>query len=270
MFGTVFALILLLFYVVFLIRLAPCYGDTVKVVGGFWGRFTGAFFLVYVIMAMSFLLSLLGDIVPKALVTGIPGKWISLTALLVCCVGTHRGMQKRGRMAEVSGVLLLWGILLMLAVCISQGKGEYLSEILKEKEKMSEDFFRSGYVILCGFSALGLMPFLLEDVEKQGSAGKTAILGILTLGGILIGAELILPAVLGMGRLQTEKYPVLPLLFRLFWEWEDFKRKNILYFLFCQERICREMCWQDLIFCGWDSFFTVCFLQWEVFFITAI
>ena len=100
----------------------------------------------------------------------------------------------------------------MLAVCISQGKGEYLSEILKEKEKMSEDFFRSGYVILCGFSALGLMPFLLEDVEKQGSAGKTAILGILTLGGILIGAELILPAVLGMGRLQTEKYPVLPLL----------------------------------------------------------
>ena len=39
-------------------------------------------------------------------------------------------------------------------------KGEYLSEILKEKEKMSEDFFRSGYVILCGFSALGLMPFL--------------------------------------------------------------------------------------------------------------
>ena len=211
-FGTVFALILLLFYVIFLIRLAPCYGDTVKVAGGVWGRFAGVFFLVYVIMAMSFLLSLLGNIVPEALVTGIPGKWISLTALLVCCVGTHRGMQKRGRMAEVSGGLLLCGILLMLAVCISQGKGEYLSEILKEKEKMSEDFFRSGYVILCGFSALGLMPFLLEDVEKQGSAGKTAILGILTLGGILIGAELILPAVLGMGRLQTEKYPVLPLL----------------------------------------------------------
>ncbi len=223
--GTVFALILLLFYVIFLIRLAPCYGDTVKVAGGVWGRFAGVFFLVYVVMAMSFLLSLLGNIVPEALVTGIPGKWISLTALLVCCVGTHfflvyvvmamsfllsllgnivpealvtgipgkwisltallvccvgthRGMQKRGRMAEVSGGILLCGILLMLAVCISQGKGEYLSEILKEKEKMSEDFFRSGYVILCGFSALGLMPFLLEDVEKQGSAGKTAILGI--------------------------------------------------------------------------------------------
>ncbi len=30
-FGTVFALIVLLFYVIFIIRLAPCYGDTVEV-----------------------------------------------------------------------------------------------------------------------------------------------------------------------------------------------------------------------------------------------
>lgn len=211
-FGTVFAVVLLLFYVIFLIRLAPCCGDTVKAAGGFWGRFAGVFFLVYVVLAASFLLSLLGEIVPSALVTGISPKWVSLAALLVCSVGSSRGMQKRGRMAEVSGGFLLWGILLMLAVCISQGKTEYLAGLLRERDRAGEDFWRSAYLVLCGFSALGLMPFLLEDVEKQGSAGKTAVLGILTLGGILIAAELILPAVLGMGRLQREKYPVLPIL----------------------------------------------------------
>ena len=36
--------------------------------------------------------------------------------------------------------------------------------------------------------------------------------GILTLGGILIGMELLLPAVLGYDRVAAESYPVLPLL----------------------------------------------------------
>lgn len=210
--GTVCALIILGFYVIFLIRLAPYYGDTVKAAGGFLGRVIGVFFLIYVIFAGAFLLSLLAKMVPEALVTGVSGKWISLTALVVCCVGTRRGMQIRGRMAEVSGGILLWGIILMMMVCISQSKMEYLQEILVEKERIGEEFICSGYGILCAFSAIGLMPFLLEGVERQGSAGKTAIFGIFTLGGILIGMELILPAVFGMGRIQAEENPVIPLL----------------------------------------------------------
>ena len=36
--------------------------------------------------------------------------------------------------------------------------------------------------------------------------------GSITLGGILAGMEILLPAVLGYGRVQAERYPVLPLL----------------------------------------------------------
>lgn len=57
-----------------------------------------------------------------------------------------------------------------------------------------------------------LLPFLLGNVEKYASAGKTVLAGILTLGGILMGMAVLLPAVLGYGRVVQERYPVLPLL----------------------------------------------------------
>ena len=59
---------------------------------------------------------------------------------------------------------------------------------------------------------MALLPFLLGNVEKYGSAGKTVAGGILTLGGILVGMEFLLPAVLGYDRVTAESYPVLPLL----------------------------------------------------------
>lgn len=210
--GTAGALIVLVFYVVFLIRVAPVFHDLKKTAGAFWGRIVGIFFLAYVVLTAAYLLALLEEIVPKSLVSGVPGRVISFLAILGCSIQTHKGMQKRGRMAEVSGGFLLWGLLLMMVICVSQGKMAYLREMAVDSGLSVRGTVVSGYGVICAFSAVGLLPFALEDVEKQGSAGKTVMFGILTLSGILIGMELLLPAVLGMGRLQGEQYPVIPLL----------------------------------------------------------
>lgn len=210
--GTAAAVGALVFYVVFLIRLAPCCGDLRKTAGRVWGRAAGMFFLVFVLLTGAYLLALLEEIVPVSLVSGVDGQWISLTAVFACSAGANRGMQRRGRMAEVSGGLLLLGILLMMIVCVGQSKAGYLQEMVRSSAVTGDGFVKSCYGVLCAFSALGLLPFLLEDVEKQGSAGNSVILGLLTLGGILLGMEILLPAVFGYGRLMTEKYPVLPLL----------------------------------------------------------
>lgn len=52
----------------------------------------------------------------------------------------------------------------------------------------------------------------MKDVEKRGSAGKTVIWGILTVSGVMICVLLLLPAVLGWRRVQSETWPVLSLL----------------------------------------------------------
>ena len=57
--GTVAAVALLLFYVIWLIRLAPYYGDLKKSAGSFWGPVLGIFFLVYTIFTGAYLLSVL-------------------------------------------------------------------------------------------------------------------------------------------------------------------------------------------------------------------
>lgn len=57
--GMIFALILLGFYVIWLIRLTPSFEDPVKSAGAFAGRLIGIFFLIYVLMAGGYLLALL-------------------------------------------------------------------------------------------------------------------------------------------------------------------------------------------------------------------
>ena len=210
--GTVLALILLGFYVILLIRLTPAFDDLVKSAGGFVGRLIGIFFLLYVLLAGGYLLALLRYLVPASLITGVSGRWIAFWAIVACSLGTYKGMQRRGRMAEVSGGLLLGGIVIMLALCVPQAKAEYFMETLQWNEVTGKNIWQSFYGILCAFSAVALLPFLMGDVEKYGSAGKTAAGAILTLGVLLIGMELLLPAVLGYDRIKAESYPVLPLL----------------------------------------------------------
>ena len=210
--GTVLVLILLGFYVILLIRLTPAFDDLVKSAGGFVGRLIGIFFLLYVLLAGGYLLALLRYLVPASLITGVSGRWIAFWAIVACSLGTYKGMQRRGRMAEVSGGLLLGGIVIMLALCVPQAKAEYFMEALQWNEVTGKNIRQSFYGILCAFSAVALLPFLMGDVEKYGSAGKTAAGAILTLGVLLIGMELLLPAVLGYDRIKAESYPVLPLL----------------------------------------------------------
>ena len=94
--GTAAAAVVLSFYVIWLIRLTPAYGELSKRTGSFTVRFIGLFFLVYVIASSAFLSGLLGEVIPESLISGISGKWLSLLAVAACSLGTHRGMQRRG------------------------------------------------------------------------------------------------------------------------------------------------------------------------------
>lgn len=209
--GILAALPLLAGYVILLMRMVPWYTDPVKNLGPVQGRLAGLFFLSYVFLTGAYLLDLMAELIPEMLVPGVPGIWIAFLASCVCSFGTHRGMQRRGRMAEVSGGLLLGGIVLMMVLCLGQSRISYLQE-MQETALAAGDIPGSFYTVLCAFSGLSLLPFMLKDVEKRGTAGKTLLLGITALCGILAGMLLLLPAVLGQERLASERYPVLPLM----------------------------------------------------------
>ena len=216
--GTLLAVAVFLFYVIFLIRLGYAFANPCKTAGKILGRLMGIFYLVYCILGAAFLLDLLGEIVSVSLGTGVQKVWLCVIALIVCSLGTHRGIQRRGRIGEVSGGLVLVAVLLMLLLSAGQGRWEYFQEMLWNSEFSGRRILQSGYYVICAFSGLSLLPFLLEHVEKKGnsgnvkSIGKTVVLAVVTLGVLLILAELLLSAVFGWGRLRYENYPILPLL----------------------------------------------------------
>ena len=218
--GTLLAIAVLLFYVIFLIRLGYAFANPGKTAGRLWGRLVGIFFVIYCILGAAFLLELLGEIVAASLGTGVQKLWLCVIALAVCSLGTYRGIQRRGRMGEVSGGLVLVAVVFMLLLSAGQGKLEYFQEMLWNSELSGKRILQSGYYVICAFSGLGLLPFLLEYTDKKRSAarengestGKTVALAVLTLGILLILTELLLPAVFGWGRLGYEKHPILPLL----------------------------------------------------------
>lgn len=210
--GTAAAMIILVFYVIFLVRLTPFYGDLRKSAGKTGAWILGVFFLSYILLTGAYLLSVLEDIVPESLLIGVPGKWISFFAILVCGLGTHKGLQRRGRAAEVSGAICLGAVLVMIVLCLGQVKASYFMEMADRSVITLSSFAGSTYGMLCAFSGIGLLPFVLEHVEKNKSAGRSVIWGLLTISGLIIVMLLILPAVFGWERLKEELYPVLPLL----------------------------------------------------------
>lgn len=210
--GIVLAVSVLILYVFILLRVTSGYSDMVRFLGSFWGRIAGVFFLVYIIFTAVYILKILEQIIPRWLLMGIPSGWISFLVIVVCSIGTEKGIQRRGRMAEISGGLLLAGVLLMMVLCLGQIRVDYLQEMAEVERISGAAVVQGGYLFLCGFSGVGLLPFIMRDVVRPGSVGKTIIGAILTVGGILAGVLVLLPAVFGWNRLLTEEYPILPLL----------------------------------------------------------
>lgn len=210
--GIVLAVSVLILYVFILLRVTSGYSDMVRFLGSFWGRIAGVFFLVYIIFTAVYILKILEQIIPRWLLMGIPSGWISFLVIVVCSIGTEKGIQRRGRMAEISGGLLLAGVLLMMVLCLGQIRVDYLQEMAEAERISGAAVVQGGYLFLCGFSGVGLLPFIMRDVVRPGSVGKTIIGAIITVGGILAGVLVLLPAVFGWNRLLTEEYPILPLL----------------------------------------------------------
>ena len=119
--GMAMALIPLGFYVIVLIRMTPVFENLKKSGGVFVGQLTGLFFMVFILMAGGYILAVLGQLVPVSLITGMSEEWITFWAVLVCMTGIRGGMPGRGRMAQISGGVLLGGMILMMILCIPQG-----------------------------------------------------------------------------------------------------------------------------------------------------
>lgn len=204
--------VVLFFYTVFLIRIGGVSQDLKKTAGMPFLIVMTALFLAYILFTAVPLLRVIEQVVLENLLIGVSGKWILLTAVLVSGMGSHQSMQRRGRIAEVSGWLFLAGVILMLLFSIRQGSLDGIREMLQESDFSIAETLRQSYWLFCAFSGMAMLPFVINMVEKPAGTQKTVTGAIVTIGLSLLSVQLLLAANFGWRRLFYEEWPILPLL----------------------------------------------------------
>lgn len=199
------------FAIILLIRIAPAYQDLPKTLGNFQSRCIALLYLVPLVLTGAYLLSTTSGLACTYLISGVPQWLSSLLILGVCATGSHMGLEKRGRIGEVSCGLVIGGFLLLYLLACFQGNSAYINDPVQGALKW-QDSLESIYTVFCALSFLGFLPFLLPRVSKPNSSGRIIFYGVLFLGGMLAIALILSQAVFGWGRLIREKYPILPLM----------------------------------------------------------
>ena len=209
--GILVNFIIYYFAIILLIRIAPAYQDLQKTLGTFQSRCIGLLYLVPLVLTGAYLLSTAASLACTYLISGIP-KWLaSLLILAVCATGSHMGLEKRGRIGEVSCGLIIGAFLLLYLLACFQGNSTYLNSPVQGTLRW-QDSLDSIYGIFCALSFLGFLPFLLPRVSKPNSSGKIIFYGVLFLGAMLAIALVLAQAVFGWERLIREEFPILPLM----------------------------------------------------------
>ena len=209
--GIAVVLLLLGFYVIFLVRLAPAYEHMEKYMGKVQHLLIVAVYFVYLLFTAAFVLDIISTLVGTWLLYGVNDWWIRIAVAAACAAGSHCGMQKRARMAEVSFLIVAGALCLLLIFAFVQGNLFSVQEFFRQTLS-AERVGRGIWQLLGGFIPLTLLPFLLCQVEKSSGSGKTVFGAVVFLLVFLAAVVILLPLALGWDRMSMEKVPVLPLL----------------------------------------------------------
>ena len=209
--GIAVVLLLLGFYVIFLVRLAPAYEHMEKYMGKVQHLLIVAVYFVYILFTAAFVLDIISTLVGTWLLYGVTDWWIRIAVAAACAAGSHCGMQKRARMAEVSFLIVAGALCLLLIFAFVQGNLFSVQEFFRQTLS-AERVGRGIWQLLGGFVPLTLLPFLLCQVEKSSGSGKTVFGAVVFLLVFLAAVVILLPLALGWDRMSMEKVPVLPLL----------------------------------------------------------
>ena len=111
---------------IFFIRMKPCYANPERYMGKYAGKIFCLLHLSYLFITGVFLLLVTSRITGRFFIeSSKPFVIITVTAV-VCYLGSHQGLERRGRMAELFFPIILFVLAAMLLLCVTRVKGAYL------------------------------------------------------------------------------------------------------------------------------------------------
>ena len=197
------------FLCIYFIRIRYFFQDPQRYMGKIWGK---VFILLYTswlwLMGVCLLL-MTARITGKYLIEGSPAWAVILLAAFAAYLGSHQGLERRGRMAEVSFPILLLTLAGMLFLAAIQVRPEYIEEM---GELTFSGWARGSWQVLCVFLPFAFLPAALGNVKRPAETGKVMWSALAVITGLLILTLILLQGSFGLGGYEHEEYPVVRLM----------------------------------------------------------
>lgn len=197
------------FLCIYFIRIRYFFQDPQRYMGKIWGK---VFILLYTswlwLMGVCLLL-MTARITGKYLIEGSPAWAVILLAAFAAYLGSHQGLERRGRMAEVSFPILLLTLAGMLFLAAIQVRPEYIEEM---GELTFSGWARGSWQVLCVFLPFAFLPAALGNVKRPAKTGKVMWSALAVITGLLILTLILLQGSFGLGGYEHEEYPAVRLM----------------------------------------------------------
>ena len=197
------------FLCIYFIRIRYFFQDPQRYMGKIWGKFFILLYTSWLWFMGVCLLLMTARITGKYLIEGSPAWAVILLAAFAAYLGSHQGLERRGRMAEVSFPILLLILAGMLFLAAIQVRPEYLEEM---GELTFSGWARGSWQVLCVFLPFAFLPAALGNVKRPAETGKVMWSALAVITGLLILTLILLQGSFDLGGYEHEEYPVVRLM----------------------------------------------------------
>ncbi len=187
------------------------------------------FYLSYLVLGGGYLVRIVARMIKAALVTEYSLWVIAGLLILTAMIGTGSDIQRRARIAEVSTVPVIGGLILLLLFAAFQGGG-ITSEMVSKVD--AGTVLGGAYDFFCAFSITGVIPFLMSNVERPQGSVRALYIGTGTAAVLAVGGLCVMQSVFGVYGMQEKEFPVTALMSAVSFPGNFLDRFDIIWMIF--------------------------------------
>lgn len=199
------AMAVYLLFCIYFIRIKTVMQNPRRYMGKILGSVFVFLYMSWLWLMGVYLLLMTARITDRFLIEGSVYWIVIVLAGIVTYLGSHQGLERRGRMAEVCFPVFLFILAGMLCLGILRMKSYYLGEL---GNLTLHGWLKGSYQVFCAFLPFTFLPVALGNVKKPGETGKVMRGALFLVTGILMLCLLLLQGSFGIGGYEHSRYPM--------------------------------------------------------------
>ena len=199
------AMAVYLLFCIYFIRIKTVMQNPRRYMGKILGSVFVFLYMSWLWLMGVYLLLMTARITDRFLIEGSVYWIVIVLAGIVTYLGSHQGLERRGRMAEVCFPVFLFILAGMLCLGILRMKSYYLCEL---GDLTLQGWLKGSYQVFCAFLPFTFLPVALGNVKKPGETGKVMRGALFLVTGILMLCLLLLQGSFGIGGYEHSRYPM--------------------------------------------------------------